>query len=67
MALTDTTLKNSKPKNSDYKLVDEKGMYILITKSGGKYGRVLGEVTDKQEKLYRALGVEPPSLNIPGA
>jgi len=26
------------------------------------HGRVLGEVTDKQEKLYRALGFEPPSL-----
>ena len=25
------------------------------------YGRVMGEVTDKQSKLYRALGVEPPS------
>lgn len=26
------------------------------------HGRILGEVTDKQEKLYRALGFEPPSL-----
>ena len=26
------------------------------------HGRVLGEVTDKQEKIYQALGVEPPSL-----
>ena len=26
------------------------------------HGRVLGEITDKQEKLYRALGIEPPSL-----
>ena len=24
------------------------------------HGRILGEVTDKQEKLYLALGVEPP-------
>jgi len=30
------------------------------------HGRVLGEVTDKQEKLYKALGVNPPSLNITG-
>lgn len=26
------------------------------------YGRVLGEITMKQRKLYEALGVEPPSL-----
>ena len=24
------------------------------------HGRLLGEVTEKQEKLYQALGVEPP-------
>jgi len=24
------------------------------------YGRILGEITDKQEKIYKALGVEPP-------
>ena len=30
------------------------------------HGRVLGEITDKQEKLYQALGVESPSLNFPG-
>lgn len=26
------------------------------------YGRILGEVTKKQEELYAALGLEPPSL-----
>ena len=26
------------------------------------HGRVLGEITQKQEKVYRALGVDPPSL-----
>ena len=26
------------------------------------HGRVLGEVTDKQEKTYRAMGFDPPSL-----
>ncbi len=26
------------------------------------HGRLLGEVTKKQEEIYRALGVEPPSL-----
>ena len=27
-----------------------------------EHGRLLGEVTEKQEKLYRSLGIEPPSL-----
>ena len=26
------------------------------------HGRILGEITDKQKKLYGALGVMPPSL-----
>ena len=31
-----------------------------------RHGRLLGEVTDKQMKIYEALGVDPPSLNISG-
>ena len=31
-----------------------------------EHGRVLGEITDKQYKLYQSLGVDPPSLNFPG-
>ena len=30
------------------------------------HGRILGEITKKQEQLYRDLGVNPPSLYIPG-
>ncbi|MEW6696955.1 MAG: transposase, partial [Bacillota bacterium] len=26
------------------------------------HGRILGEVTKKQEAIYKALGVDPPSL-----
>ena len=40
MALTDTAIKGSKPKGLDYKLADEKGMYLLIAKSGSKYFRL---------------------------
>ena len=45
-------------------LFDELDTIELFEAPG--HGRVLGEVTDKQEKLYLALGVEPPSLNISG-
>ncbi len=36
MPLTDTVIKNAKPKEIDVKLADEKGMYLLIKKSGAK-------------------------------
>ena len=38
--LTDTTVKNAKPKEKDYKLADEKGMYLLATQAGGKLWRL---------------------------
>ena len=30
MALTDTTIKNSKPKDTDYKIADEKGCMFSL-------------------------------------
>jgi len=30
------------------------------------HGRILGEITKKQEQLYRDLGVNPPSLFVVG-
>jgi transposase len=30
------------------------------------HGRVIGEITDKQAKIYEAFGVNPPSLHITG-
>jgi len=41
-------------------LLDELDTIELFESPG--HGRVLGEVTEKQEEIYRALGVEPPSL-----
>ena len=34
--LTDVTVGNTKPKDIAYKLTDEKYMYILVQKTGGK-------------------------------
>jgi len=39
MPLTDTSIKTSKPKEKDYKLADEKGLYVLV-KQAGKYFRL---------------------------
>jgi len=41
-------------------LLDELDVIELFEAPG--HGRALGEITDKQKKLYEALGVEPPSL-----
>jgi hypothetical protein len=45
-------------------LLDELDTIELFEAPG--HGRVLGEVTEKQNKTFQALGVVPPSLQIPG-
>ena len=35
MPVTDTTVKNAKPKEKDYKLADEKSMFLLVTRAEG--------------------------------
>ncbi len=56
MSLTDASIKNAKPKDSDYKLADEKGLYILVKKAG-KYFRLDYRFAGKRKTL--ALGVYP--------
>lgn len=57
MALTDTTCKNAKPKEKQYKLADGNGLYLLVTPTGGKYWRMKYRV-DGKEKLL-SFGVYP--------
>ena len=40
MPLTDTAIKTAKPGEKPYKLADEKGLYLLIQPSGGKWWRL---------------------------
>jgi len=56
MPLTDTAIRKSKPQNKQYKLTDEKGMYLLVNKSG-KYFRLDYRFAGKRKTL--ALGVYP--------
>lgn len=56
MALTDLTVRNAKPKERQYKITDEKGMYLLVTKSG-KYFRYDYRFKEKRKTL--ALGAYP--------
>jgi Arm DNA-binding domain len=66
MALTATALKNAKPKAKPYKLADEKGLFVIVSPSGGmlwrwKY-RVDGVGQDGEPKRIEkllALGTYP--------
>jgi integrase len=55
MALTDNTVKNAKPKEKQYKITDEKGMYLMVLPTGGKYFQYDYRFVGKRKTL--ALGV----------
>ena len=57
MSLTDTSLRNAKPKDKPYKLYDEKGLFIQITPNGGKWWRFKYRYLDKEKLL--SLGIYP--------
>lgn len=57
MALTDTQIKQSQPKNKPYKLSDAKGLYVEVQPSGAKYWRLKYRFGGKEKRL--ALGVYP--------
>ncbi|WP_415911629.1 tyrosine-type recombinase/integrase [Neptuniibacter sp. QD37_11] len=57
MPLTDRTIKSAKPREKDYKLSDEKGMYLLIKKSGSKLFYLKYRFNGKEKKL--AFGPYP--------
>ncbi|BDD88647.1 tyrosine-type recombinase/integrase [Desulfofustis limnaeus] len=56
MPLTDTAIRNAKPQSRQYKLTDEKGMYLLVNQVG-KYFRLDYRYAGKRKTL--ALGVYP--------
>lgn len=55
--LTDTTIKSSKAKDKDYKLSDNRGLFLLVTKTGGKHWKLNYLFDDKEQKL--SLGKYP--------
>lgn len=57
MALTDTGIRNAAAGPKDYKLFDEKGLYLLVTAGGSKLWRVKYRVNGKEKKL--SLGAYP--------
>lgn len=57
MALTELTVRNTKPSDKPVKMTDGNGMHLLITTSGSKYWRFQYRFAGKQKIL--ALGVYP--------
>ena len=57
MPLTDTAVRNAKPGAKPIKLFDERGLFLIVTPSGGKWWRLKYRF-DNKEKLL-SLGVNP--------
>jgi len=57
MSLTDTAIRNAKPKEKPYKLTDQQGLYLLVNKVG-KYFRYDYRFGGKRKTL--SLGVISP-------
>jgi len=55
--LTDQKVKALKPKEKQYKVSDEKGLYLLVKPNAGKYWRLKYRFAGKEKNL--ALGVYP--------
>jgi len=55
--LSDMQVRKAAAKDKDYKLTDEKGMYLLVAKTGSKYWRLNYRLGQKRKTL--AIGVYP--------
>ncbi len=55
--LTDQKVKALKPKEKQYKVSDEKGLYLLVKPNAGKYWRLKYRLSGKEKNL--AIGVYP--------
>lgn len=57
MALTDTAVRNAKPREKAYKLFDGGGLFLLVNPKGSRYWRLKYRYNRKEKLL--ALGVYP--------
>ncbi len=51
MPLTDTALRNAKPRDRDYKMFDGNGLHVLVTRSGSKLWRMKYRYRGKEKLL----------------
>jgi integrase len=57
MSLTDTAIRNAKPKDKPYKVADSQGLYLLINPQGSKLWRIKYRINGAERKL--SLGAYP--------
>src|SRR3546814_16426382 len=57
MALTDTAIRNAKPRAKPYKLADGAGLYLEVMPTGARYWRFRYRIAGKDTRL--AFGVSP--------
>ena len=57
MPLTNTAIRNAKPRVKRYRLFDSQGLYIEVAPSGGKWWRLKYRILGKEKRL--SLGVYP--------
>lgn len=57
MALTNVAAQGAKPKDKAYRLKDERGLYLEVAPSGGKWWRLRYWLNGKENRL--SLGVYP--------
>lgn len=57
MALTDSAIRNAKPSEKPRKLADEKGLFLLVSPSGGKWWRLKYRFGGKENLI--SLGTYP--------
>jgi hypothetical protein len=57
MLLNARQVETAKPKDKEYKLTDERGLYLLIKPNGSKYWRLKYRIAGQEKKL--AIGVYP--------
>jgi len=51
MSLTDTAIRNAKPGKKSSKLYDERGLYLEVSPSGGKWWRLKYRFDGKEKRL----------------
>ena len=54
MPLTDSAIRALKPRDTAYKVADEKGLYLQVTPSGGRLWRVKFRAEGGVEKKLRS-------------
>jgi len=58
MPLTDTAIRNAKPGEKPAKIFDERGLFLLVTPTGGKWWRLRYKFDGKDAQGRQLLSVE---------